>query len=160
MAGKPPFENYRQAVASAVLEIMGNDEGFDPAIIERMHQEGREFDFHLAGIDSLDVLDIMFEVDKVQPKVMKKVLIKGRDLRSLLHNWLEELLLYLDSELFVLHSVKKIKISKLKEVYAVDATIMGETATDVTPRRGAAVKAVTYDEMELTPEFVQVVVDV
>ncbi|MEK6823177.1 MAG: archease [Nanoarchaeota archaeon] len=109
---------------------------------------------------ALAMFDIMFEVDKVQPKVMKKVLVKGRDLKSLLHNWLEELLLFLDSELFILQSVKKIKLSKLKEVYAVDATILGETATDATPRRGAAVKAVTYDEMELTPEFVQVVVDV
>ena len=109
---------------------------------------------------ALAMFDIMFEVDKVAPKVMKKVLIKGRDLRSLLHNWLEELLLYLDAELFVLQSVKKIKINSIKEVYALEATVMGERATDATPRRGAAVKAVTYDEMELTPAFVQVVVDV
>ena len=109
---------------------------------------------------ALAMFDIMFEIEKVQPKVRKKVLVKGTTPQSLLHNWLEELLLLLDAELFVLQRVEKMKITKLKEVWTLETTIFGETATDTTPRRGPEVKAVTYDEMELTDAYVQVVVDV
>ena len=109
---------------------------------------------------ALAMSDIMFEIDKLQTKVRKIVVVKGTTPQSLLHNWLEDLLLLLDSELFALHDVRKIKITQLKEVWTLEATIFGETCSDKTARRGPEVKAVTYDEMEITNDFVQVVVDV
>lgn len=104
--------------------------------------------------------DLMFELDKVQPKARKQIVIKGRDMRSLLHNWLEEFVLLLDAELFVLCRVEKIKITKTKETLTLEAIIFGQKADDALPRRGAAVKAVTYDEMEVADDHVQVVFDV
>lgn len=109
---------------------------------------------------ALAMFDIMFEVETLENKVMKKVVVKGRDARSLLHNWLEELLLLLDAELFVLHDVQKAKVSHLKDVWTFEAVCFGIIADANTPRRGAEVKAVTYAEMEVTDEYVQVVVDV
>jgi SHS2 domain-containing protein len=109
---------------------------------------------------ALAMTDIMFDVEKLQPKVRKKIIVKGTSPQSLLRNWLDELLLLLDSELFVLQSVQKMKVSRLKEVWSLETTVFGETATDSSPRRGPEVKAVTYDEMELTDQYVQVVVDV
>jgi len=105
------------------------------------------------------MFDIMFEIDEAQPKIRKKLIIKGRDARSLLHNWLEELLLLLDSELFVLKDVTKIKINTVKDIWMLEAVILGQKADDL-PRRGPEVKAVTYDEMEVTDNHVQAVVDV
>lgn len=109
---------------------------------------------------ALAMFDIMFEVDKVRNKVMKKVMVKGKDARSLLHNWLEELLLLLDADLFVLHEVQKPKMTRLNDIWTFEAVCFGERASEATPRRGAEVKAVTYSEMEVTDDHVQVVVDV
>lgn len=109
---------------------------------------------------ALALSDIMFDIQRLQPKILKKVLVKGTTPQSLLRNWLDELLLLLDSEFFALKDVKKMKISQLKEVWTLEATLLGEICNDATPRRGPAVKGITYDEMEITDRHVQVVVDV
>jgi SHS2 domain-containing protein len=104
--------------------------------------------------------DIMFDAAKLSPVVRRHLVIKGRDGKTLLHNWLEELLFLLDTERFVLVKTEKPKITQIKEMWTLDITLYGQIANETSPRRGPEVKAVTYAEMEVTPEFVQVVVDV
>lgn len=104
--------------------------------------------------------DIMFDTATLELKVRKHEVIKGRDAKTLLHNWLEELLFLLDTEGFVLVKVEKPKVTQTKEMWTFDCVILGQKADEKTARRGPEVKAVTYAEMEVTPEFVQVVVDV
>jgi len=96
---------------------------------------------------------------KVKAKEKKKIKVKGKDLESLLYNFLEELLFLLDSEGFFLSSViVKIDEKKLE----LEAEVMGDEARNY--EISLDVKAVTYNEMfvkKIKDNFVcQVVLDV
>jgi len=96
----------------------------------------------------------------VKAKIGKSISVEGKDLKDVLYNFLEELLVLMDTEQFLLSKIKKIKITK-KEGYALHADISGDMLANYT-FRGVA-KAVTYNEMEIHEEkgkcFVQVVID-
>ena len=95
---------------------------------------------------------------KIKKKVGKKVNVKGHDEISLLYNFLEEFLYFLDAEDFVLGEIKSLKISgnKLK------AEVVGDKASDYEFTND--VKAITYNDMFVKKEkgkfICQVVVDV
>lgn len=81
--------------------------------------------------------------DKIKPLIKKTIKVKGRDNESLLYNFLEEFLLLLDTENFILAKIQKININKeefelVAEVYGDDVKKY-KTITDV--------KAITYNEM-------------
>ncbi|MBI2612671.1 hypothetical protein HYW59_02570 [Candidatus Kaiserbacteria bacterium] len=61
---KPPFDEFHESAMRAVENVMGGDDGYDPQIIDLMKDQGRDFDFPSSGIDSLDMLDIVFAVDR------------------------------------------------------------------------------------------------
>ncbi|QQG37615.1 MAG: hypothetical protein HYS26_03220 [Candidatus Kaiserbacteria bacterium] len=63
-AEKPDFEEFHGAMADALAELFDDDESFDMSIIERMKKEGADFDFASSGIDSLDLLDVLYVLDK------------------------------------------------------------------------------------------------
>lgn len=101
------------------------------------------------------MFSIMVDTKKIKPRLRKQIKISGKDEKSLLYNFLEELLFLLDSENFLLKEVKKIKIIKNK----LSAEIIGDGAENY--EIYGDVKAVTYNSMEISekPCFVQVVVD-
>jgi SHS2 domain-containing protein len=105
------------------------------------------------------MFSVVVDVTKVKPLVEKKIAVEGGDEKALLYNFLEELLFLLDSDSFLLNSVRKIRISG-KEL---TATLAGDTADDKYETHGD-VKAVTYNDMEIANEnekvMVQVVLDV
>lgn len=90
---------------------------------------------------------LMVDVDKVKPKLEKKIAVKGNDEKALLYNWLEELLFLLDSEGFLLSSVKEMKISGS----ALNAVVSGDHVSEKYDTHGE-VKAATYNEMEIKKE--------
>lgn len=96
---------------------------------------------------------------EIKGKIKKKIKVKGKDLLSLLYNFLEELLFLVDSENFFLSSVKvKINREKLK----LEAELKGDKAGNYPI--SLDVKAVTYNEMfvkKIKDKYVcQVVLDV
>lgn len=103
---------------------------------------------------ALAMFSIMVDTKKVKPLIEKKINIKGEDKKSLLYNFLEELLFLLDTKLFLLNKVKKIKI----ENNSLKAIVVGDSVKEEYKLSGE-VKAVTYNDMEITNTFVQVVVD-
>lgn len=108
---------------------------------------------------ALALTSIMFEHKKITPRQEKKISVSGADMKALLYNWLEELLFLLDTKGFVLHAVKKLKISKNKK-YKLSAVVQGDSDQGKYEVVGSLVKAVTYSEMEITKKYVQVVVDI
>ena len=100
------------------------------------------------------MFSIMVDTKKVKPLIEKKINIKGEDKKSLLYNFLEELLFLLDTKSFLLNKVKKIKI----ENNSLKAIVVGDSVKEEYKLLGE-VKAVTYNDMEITNTFVQVVVD-
>lgn len=96
--------------------------------------------------------------DKVKEKIIKKIKIKGIDKKSLLYNFLEEILFLLNTKNFLLSKVKDIKI-KNKELNAI---LVGDKLNNY--KLGLDVKAVTYNEMFIRKDknkfIIQVVLDI
>lgn len=114
------------------------------------------------GNAALALTSIMIDPEKIEPKIEKKISVEGMDLKALLYNWLEQFLILLDSEFFLLGKVKEMKIKKNKEKYSLKAIVIGDKASEKYKTTGD-VKAVTYMDMEIKekkPFMVQVVVDI
>jgi len=81
--------------------------------------------------------------DKIKSKKKFKFEVNGRDLESLLYNFLEELLFLFDTEEFFLSKVEKIKIDR--EKLKLEAEVSGDKAENYEIHLD--VKAITYNEM-------------
>jgi len=95
---------------------------------------------------------------KIQEKVKWKIDASGKDLSSLLYNFLEEFLFLLDAENWVLSKILSIKI----ENEELEAEVIGDKAGNY--KFTNDVKAITYNQMFVKQEnkmwICQVVVDV
>lgn len=98
--------------------------------------------------------------EKIKSVKSYKIKVKGRDLESLLYNFLEELIVLMDSRGFFLSMVRSIKIDKKN--FTLVSEIIGDHAKNY--NIGLDVKAITYNEMFVKKgKFgwkVQVVLDV
>jgi len=111
------------------------------------------------GNAALAMTAVMTDVEKVEEKRHAQIVGKGNDLKELLYDFLESLIVIVNTEHFLLSKVNKLTITKNKG-YQLVAELLGddlhryETHDDV--------KAVTYHDMEIheDPCWVQVVVDI
>ncbi len=107
---------------------------------------------------ALAVINAMYK-GKVKKKIKKKIQVKGKDLESLLYNFLEELLFLLDSQGFFLSSAK---VNIGKKNLKLSAELLGDKAENY--KIGLDVKAITYNEMYVKKQgnkyICQVVLDV
>ena len=96
---------------------------------------------------ALAMSNSMYE-QKVKSKLKKKINVSGKNLESLLYNFLEELLFLLDSKGFFVSKIK-VKINKNKDEKKnqteLSADVFGDNAKNY--KIGLDVKAVTYNEM-------------
>jgi len=108
---------------------------------------------------ALALTEVITDYTKVEPKVKRVIEIESEDEKSLLYDFLEQFLILLDSENFLLNSVKEIEIkdNKLK------AIVLGDTDLDKY-KTETHIKAVTYQEMEIRKEkgryMLQVILDI
>jgi len=97
---------------------------------------------------------------KVKGNKTFKINVKGRDIESLLYNFLEELLFLFDSENFFMSKIKNIKIDKKN--FKLNAEVFGDDAENYEIH--IDIKAITYNDMfvkkEGTKFITQVVMDV
>jgi len=107
---------------------------------------------------ALAMLSLMTN-DKIKERIKKKIKVKGKDLKQLLYNFLEEILFLLDSNNFILSKINKIKINKEKLI--LEADISGDNVKNY--EIFGNVKAVTYNSMEIKKEkgkfMIQIIVD-
>ena len=91
--------------------------------------------------------------DKIKLKTKKIIKIKGIDQKNLLYNFLEELLFLIDTKSFIPGKIKvKIKDLTLEAELQGDKIQNYETKSDI--------KAVTYNQMKITKDFIQVICDI
>jgi len=98
--------------------------------------------FENAGIV---VFNIMTDISKVEKKTEKRIEKKSEDLKSLLYDFLEELIFLHDSENLVF---SEIKVDEIKNNHIV-ATVKGEKFDRSKHESRSLVKAVTYFGMEI-----------
>jgi len=111
---------------------------------------------------ALATASLMWDWKKVEKGTKREVKVEGRDLKQLLCSFLEEIIYLMDSEMFLLSSVDKVKIKKKGNQYNLEALFKGDKYSDKYTIFGEA-KAITYNEMEIKkdrPVTLQVVVDV
>lgn len=105
---------------------------------------------------------LMWDWRTVEKRMNHRIGIKGKDLKQLLLNFLEELLYLLDSRMFLLNSVDRLKIERTGNHYSLGAELWGDCLSDKHEIFGE-VKAITYSEMEIKNNdhfMIQVVVDI
>jgi len=99
--------------------------------------------------------------EKINNKIKKTIKVKGKDKESLLYNFLEEFLYFLDTENFILGKILKMTIKHAKE-YALEAEVSGDKAENY--NFDLDVKAITYNQMFVKQQkgkfICQVVLDV
>ena len=86
---------------------------------------------------------VICEIKKVKPEKKIKIKVKGKDLKDLLYNWLQELIAEVDIKemFFSKFDIKKISDKEL------EADVYGEPISK--EKSGTVVKAVTYYEFNL-----------
>ncbi len=108
---------------------------------------------------ALALTAIITDPKKVKPAIKKTIKVESEDEKALLYDFLEQFLILLDAEGFLLHKVKEIKISDNK----LSAVIVGDNHPEKYETK-THIKAVTYQEMEIKKEkdkyMLQVVMDI
>lgn len=110
---------------------------------------------------ALAMFSVITDIKKIKKNIKKGIEARGHDLKSLLYNYLEELLFLIDTENFLLNHVEELVIHKKEKEYFLEAIAVGDKARDY--ETNGDIKAVTYNEMEVKEEkskvMVQVVLD-
>jgi SHS2 domain-containing protein len=113
------------------------------------------------GNAALAMFSIITDTTKVKEKMRKGIAAEGHDLKSLLYNFLEELLFLLDTEQFLLNHVEGIRTSEKDGRYFVEAIAVGDRCNGYETQ--GDIKAITYNDMEIREKkgmaMVQVVLD-
>ena len=113
------------------------------AIIE-VTAENLEKAFEIAGIS---VIDTILDSTKVEENNSKKLIVKGKDLKYLLYNWLEEMIILTITDGF---AGKRILLDITKnDEYQINAKIFGESIDLKKHEFKVEIKSPTFHEMEI-----------
>lgn len=96
--------------------------------------------------------DVMTELEKVEIKNEKAIVVEGKDEPALLYSWLEELLLEFELKGKLYSRFKISKIEKTNEGFKLHAKAWGE---DYDPKKHLSkvgIKAATYHQMKIIKE--------
>jgi len=95
---------------------------------------------------ALAMFEVMINTKQIKPKVQRKLKITGNDLQSLMFNWLNKLLVFVDSDNLAFSDFKtKVDEKKL----TLNAVCKGEKIDTKKHETRTAVKACTYHQMKV-----------
>ena len=100
--------------------------------------------FEIAGIS---VIEIILDSSKVEENSSRNLIVKGKDLKYLLYNWLEEIIILTITDGF---AGKRILLDITKnEEYQINAEIFGEEIDLRKHEFKVEIKSPTFHEMEI-----------
>ena len=100
--------------------------------------------FEIAGIS---VIDTILDSSKVEENSSKKLIVKGKDLKYLLYNWLEEIIILTITDGF---AGKRIVLDITKnDDYQINAEVFGELINLEKHEFKVEIKSPTFHEMEI-----------
>jgi SHS2 domain-containing protein len=94
------------------------------------------------------LVNAMFEISEVIPDREIEIYADGYDLKSLLYNWLEKVILVILIENIVVSNLK-VNISERNGIYSIKGVAKGERIDLEKHRYKIEIKAVTYHEMAI-----------
>jgi SHS2 domain-containing protein len=95
---------------------------------------------------ALAMFEVMINTRQVKPEVERKVRIEGNDLQSLMFNWLNELLIFVDSENL---AFSKFDVKVDEKNLKLEAICKGEEINREKHETRTHVKAATFHQMEI-----------
>jgi SHS2 domain-containing protein len=95
---------------------------------------------------ALAMFEVMINTKQVEPKIERKVKAEGNDLQSLMFNWLNSLLVFVDSENLAF-SEFKVKVDEKN--FKLEGICKGEEMNREKHETRTHVKACTYHQMEI-----------
>lgn len=95
---------------------------------------------------ALAMFEVMVNTKHIKQKVEKTVKIKGNDLQSLIFNWLNELLIYVDAENL---AFSKFDVKVDEKNMKLEAKCWGEKIDTKKHETRTAVKSATYHKLEI-----------
>ncbi len=98
---------------------------------------------------ALATYNVLIDVRKIKLNEKKKFKIESKSKESLLYDFLERLIILIDSEDFIGGKINKLKISKSKN-YLLDVEISGDDVSNYDTH--GDVKAATYADMKIVEE--------
>ena len=100
--------------------------------------------FEIAGIS---VIETILDISKVDENNSRKLIVKGKDLKYLLYNWLEEMIILTITDGF---AGKRILLEITKNGnYQIDAEIFGEAIDLIKHDFKVEIKSPTFHEMDI-----------
>ena len=100
--------------------------------------------FQIAGIS---VIDTILDSSKVEENSSRNLIVKGKDLKYLLYNWLEEMVILTITDGF---AGKRILLEITKnEDYQIEAEVFGELIDLKKHKFKVEIKSPTFHEMEI-----------
>jgi len=100
--------------------------------------------FQIAGIS---VIDTILDSSKVEENSSRNLIVKGKDLKYLLYNWLEEMIILTITDGF---AGKRILLEITKnEDYQIEAEVFGELIDLKKHKFKVEIKSPTFHEMEI-----------
>lgn len=109
---------------------------------------------------ALAMFEVMINTKQIKPKIKKKIKVDGNDFQSLMFNWLNKLLVYVDSENL---AFSKFKVKIDEKTFKLQAECSGEKIDTKKHETRTMVKAATYHQMKIEKNKIwkaQVIVDV
>jgi SHS2 domain-containing protein len=95
---------------------------------------------------ALAMFEVIVNTKQIEQKIERKVKVRGNDIQSLLFNWLNSLLVFVDSENLAFSNFE-VKIDEKK--LELEATCKGEEISREKHETRTHVKACTYHRMEI-----------
>jgi SHS2 domain-containing protein len=95
---------------------------------------------------ALAMFEVMINTEQVEHKVKKEIKVRGNDLISLMFNWLNELLIYVDSENL---AFSKFQVKVNESNFSLEAICEGEEINPEKHETRTVVKSATYHLMKI-----------
>jgi SHS2 domain-containing protein len=114
------------------------------------------------GNSALGMYSYITDVARIKTKKNIDVKISSKQMRSLLYDFLEQLLFLTDTENLIFGKIEKMKISKTKEGFSLSCVASGDSFEKYETH--GDIKSITYSEMDIDEKSVikcvQFVVDI
>ncbi|MCE4602606.1 MAG: archease [Desulfurococcales archaeon] len=98
---------------------------------------------------ALAVYEVITDTGRVRPSSRVDLEVEGFDLENLLYRWIEEMLLYTDSEGMVFGMFRVCRIERRSEGYRIVSSAWGERFDAERHEHRTIVKAMTYAQMSI-----------
>lgn len=107
--------------------------------------------------------EIMTKTKLIKPKIAQHVDVEAKSLRELLYDFIQELVILMDTEGFMLNKIKQLKISgDEKKGWKLSATLKGDHYENYDVH--TPIKAMTYSDLKIEDKgnyyMLQIVVDI